>query len=76
VPYTRARGEALGIDMTVGLMQRPERVVILGLATAFGPAVDAWIYPSDSAAPVFLLTVAAIADHERLPLVLPDQGLA
>jgi CDP-diacylglycerol--glycerol-3-phosphate 3-phosphatidyltransferase len=31
VSYTRARAEALGIECTVGLMQRPERVVALGV---------------------------------------------
>jgi len=30
VSYTRARAEALGLDCKVGLMQRPERVVLLG----------------------------------------------
>lgn len=30
VSYTRARAEALGLDCTVGLMQRPERIVLLG----------------------------------------------
>jgi phosphatidylglycerophosphate synthase len=61
VPYTRARGEALGIEMKVGLMQRPERVVILGLATAFGPAVERWILTPDAGGPpCYFLTVAAI----------------
>jgi CDP-diacylglycerol---glycerol-3-phosphate 3-phosphatidyltransferase len=37
VSYTRARAEALGINCTVGLMQRPERVVLIGLsALLFG----------------------------------------
>lgn len=31
VSYTRARAEALGIECSVGLMQRPERVVALGI---------------------------------------------
>ena len=31
VSYTRARAEALGIECDVGLMQRPERVVALGV---------------------------------------------
>lgn len=29
VSYTRARAEALGVDCTVGLMSRPERLVVL-----------------------------------------------
>src|SRR5690606_36169861 len=32
VSYTRARAEGLGIECKGGLMQRPERVVIMGLA--------------------------------------------
>lgn len=32
VSYTRARAEGLGIDCKVGLMQRPERIVLLGSA--------------------------------------------
>lgn len=31
VSYTRARAEALGVECKVGLMQRPERVVVLGV---------------------------------------------
>jgi CDP-diacylglycerol---glycerol-3-phosphate 3-phosphatidyltransferase len=33
VSYTRARAEALGMDCNVGLMQRAERVVLLGLGS-------------------------------------------
>ena len=37
VPYVRARGEGLGLHLKVGLMQRPERVVVLGVAVVFSP---------------------------------------
>jgi CDP-diacylglycerol--glycerol-3-phosphate 3-phosphatidyltransferase len=41
ISYTRARAEALGLDCKVGLMQRPERVVLTGLsALAFGGSWD------------------------------------
>jgi len=41
VSYTRARAESLGLDCKVGLMQRAERVVLLGLGSAvFGLAWD------------------------------------
>lgn len=41
VSYTRARAEALGLDCRVGLMQRAERVALLGLAALlFGEAWD------------------------------------
>lgn len=33
--YTRARAEALGIDARVGMLQRPERVVLLSAPQAF-----------------------------------------
>jgi len=41
VSYTRARAQGLGLDCTVGLMQRPERVVLLGVGSlAFGLDFD------------------------------------
>jgi CDP-diacylglycerol--glycerol-3-phosphate 3-phosphatidyltransferase len=41
VSYTRARAEGLGLDCEVGMMQRAERVVLLGLASVvFGLAWD------------------------------------
>jgi hypothetical protein len=47
--------------MKVGLMQRPERVVILGLATAFGPAFERWLLPGEPGSqPFYSLTVMAI----------------
>lgn len=39
VSYTRAKAEALGFDCTVGLMQRAERIVLLGFGSViFGLA--------------------------------------
>lgn len=35
ISYTRARAEALGIDCSVGLMQRAERVILIGAAALF-----------------------------------------
>jgi CDP-diacylglycerol--glycerol-3-phosphate 3-phosphatidyltransferase len=48
VSYTRARAEGLGIDVKVGVMQRPERVVLLGFAallfgTMWQGAVLTWV---------------------------------
>ena len=37
--YARARAEGLGLDCKVGLMERPERLVLLILAAAAGPGV-------------------------------------
>jgi CDP-diacylglycerol--glycerol-3-phosphate 3-phosphatidyltransferase len=48
ISYTRARAESLGLDCKVGLMQRPERVVLIGgSALVFGGswegAVLTWV---------------------------------
>lgn len=44
VSYTRARAEGLGIDAKVGVMQRPERVVLLSVPQAFfGLIFDGWV---------------------------------
>lgn len=45
--YTRARAEGLGLNARVGLMQRPERVVLLSAPQAFfGLAFDGWVLAS------------------------------
>jgi CDP-diacylglycerol--glycerol-3-phosphate 3-phosphatidyltransferase len=36
VSYTRARAEGLGIDCKVGLMQRPERILLLIIGSLLG----------------------------------------
>jgi phosphatidylglycerophosphate synthase len=61
VPYVRARGEALGIESKIGLMQRPERVVVLGLASWFSPILE-FGYPAYAQSPLrhSIVVVAAI----------------
>ena len=42
--YTRARAESLGLDAKVGLLQRPERVVLLSAPQAlFGLVLNGWV---------------------------------
>jgi len=54
--YTRARAEALGLDAKVGLLQRPERVVLLSAPQAFfGLVFDGWVL----AGIIIILTVTA-----------------
>jgi CDP-diacylglycerol--glycerol-3-phosphate 3-phosphatidyltransferase len=54
--YTRARAEALGLDAKVGLIQRPERVVLLSAPQAlFGLVFDGWVL----AIIIVVLTVTA-----------------
>lgn len=62
VSYTRARAEALGVDCRVGLLQRPERTVILGFGSIFSVLIDHITGPwagQDNA--VLVLTLVAIA---------------
>ena len=54
--YTRARAEALGLDAKVGLLQRPERVVLLSAPQAFfGLVFHGWVL----AIIITILTVTA-----------------
>ncbi len=47
ISYVRARGEGLGTSVKVGLMQRPERIVLLGLTVALSPIEAALRSPND-----------------------------
>lgn len=54
--YTRARAEALGMDAKVGMLQRPERVVLLSAPQAFfGLTLNGWVL----AIIIILLTITA-----------------
>jgi phosphatidylglycerophosphate synthase/putative flippase GtrA len=68
VPYVRARGESLGVRMAdVGFMQRPERVLLLGIGTALSPIVEVILSPVDPRPPhrlaIAALVVLAVASH-------------
>jgi phosphatidylglycerophosphate synthase/putative flippase GtrA len=54
VSYVRARGESVGVKVRGGLMQRPERIVYLGVATALSPIAAALMAPDNPAAPHWL----------------------
>jgi CDP-diacylglycerol--glycerol-3-phosphate 3-phosphatidyltransferase len=58
--YTRAKGEASGVDPSLGFMQRHERAVYLGLFTLISPLVAAWAEPG-VAHPRYHVTVAMLA---------------
>jgi len=61
VPYVRARGEAAGaVFRNVGLMQRPERIVLLGTTVALAPAVEV-LFPTPADWPRHALAVAGLA---------------
>lgn len=43
VSYTRARAEGLGLECKVGLMQRPERVVVLAVTALITGSTGSWL---------------------------------
>jgi len=59
VSYVRARAEGLGVECKVGLLQRPERYVILGFGSIFGALIEhmtPWLQ-----APQYWLVILTIA---------------
>ena len=63
----RARAEALGLDAKVGLIQRPERVVLLAAPQAFfGLAFDGAVLKSIV---LFLAVTAWITVFQRIAYV-------
>lgn len=59
--YTRARAEGLGATCHVGLLQRPERYVILGLGSIFGSLIEhIWGHPAGYQPYVLLVIVVSI----------------
>jgi phosphatidylglycerophosphate synthase len=77
--YTRARAESLGLDAKVGMLQRPERVVLLSAPQAFfGLALNGWVL----ATIIVVLTVTAwvtvvqrvkfVYDNTRPPTQPPE----
>ncbi|HYH98729.1 GtrA family protein [Hyalangium sp.] len=59
VPYVRARGEGLGINIRGGAMQRLERVLFLGVGVALSPIFEAIWFPEQKH-PMHWLAVVGI----------------
>ncbi len=85
VPYVRARGEALGAKLSdVGFMQRPERIIVLGLTVALAPVLEALLVPDNPHPPHRLaiagLVLLAITSHstalQRLVHLVRSLGAA
>ncbi len=60
VSYTRAKGDSVGIDCKGGVMQRPERIVYLGVGSIFSPPFRQLVHPN-AEQPIEYLTIAALA---------------
>ena len=61
VSYTRARGEALGVDCKGGFMQRAERLVLTALACLLDPVLAARVGWRPGAFATMLLAVIAVS---------------
>lgn len=57
--YAKAKGEAMGVDPNVGIMQRHERGVYLGASTVLAPFV-AWYVERGAVEPRYHLTLVAL----------------
>lgn len=60
VSYTRARAEGLGERCLVGVLQRGERIILIGLAGMFNPLVNISIQTSDDRWPKDLVLVIVL----------------
>ncbi len=60
VSYARAKGEAMGVQARMGLMQRHERAAYLCLSTVLSPLLARWWEP-EAAHPRYPLVLAALA---------------
>jgi len=60
VSYTKARGDSEGVECKGGIMQRPERIVYLGVGSIFSPPFRQIVNPG-AQTPVEYLTIAALA---------------
>jgi phosphatidylglycerophosphate synthase len=60
VSYTRARGEGVGVDVKSGFMQRPERIVYLGVGSIFSPIIAYFFRRFVPSVPLDVVTIGAI----------------
>jgi CDP-diacylglycerol--glycerol-3-phosphate 3-phosphatidyltransferase len=60
VSYARARGESLGVVCKVGVMQRAERLLLLGFGGILDPAVTSWLGWAPGTFLLWLIGVMAV----------------
>ena len=58
VSYTRARAEGLGIECTIGIMQRAERIILLALGAVLGSIFNVF-----DLAMIIVLAMIAVISH-------------
>jgi phosphatidylglycerophosphate synthase len=59
ISYARARGEGLGVRAEVGLMQRPERLVLLVISLFLAPIAAVFLEPA-ATAPVYHVAIVGV----------------
>ena len=82
IPYIRAKGEASGVNMKMGLMQRTERIIYLGVAVAMSPILEVLINPNEprplhrlAVVGIVLLAVSTqLTSLQRLVYLLSELG--
>lgn len=67
VSYTKARAEAIGVECNVGTMQRPERIVYLGVASVINPILATalthwWVSPPPLLVMIALIFIAVMTN--------------
>ena len=60
VSYARARGESLGVVCKVGIMQRAERLLLVGFGGILDPAVSEWQGWAEGTLLIWLLGLMAV----------------
>jgi len=60
VSYARARGESVGVTCKLGVMQRAERLLAIGLGGMLDPAVTSWAAWAPGTLLLGLLTLVAV----------------
>jgi len=60
VSYTRARGESQGVLCKVGIMQRAERLLLLGFSGLLDPVFAQWVHRPPGTLMAFVLVIIAV----------------
>jgi CDP-diacylglycerol--glycerol-3-phosphate 3-phosphatidyltransferase len=70
VSYTRARAEALGIVEIVGVMQRPERVILLAVGAIINELLNPLLNDSDIILSIAIIIIAIFSNITSIQRIL------
>lgn len=70
VSYTRARSEGLGISEIIGIMQRPERVILLALGAIINEPVSYLLEGSDIILRIAIIIIAIFSNITAIQRIL------